>query len=354
MGLNDLIKSQFIEVIEWVDSESDVILFRFPVQGKEIKMNAELIVRESQIAIFVNEGVVADVFTPGRYQLQTQNLPVLTKINSWKYGFNSPFKAEVYFVNTKQFINHKWGTISPILLKDSNFGLIRLRGFGNYAFKVTDSVLFLRELSGTKDIYKTDGVLDYLKGLIVSNLTDVIGELKISILEIPSRYQLIAELTNKKVNEKLLEKGLQLTEISISSITVPEEVEKYIDKQSSMAALGNLDTYTKFQTAEAIKDISNNPGGMVGLGPVVSAGIILGKVFGENAIVSKKEDKVHDGMGNKFCHNCGTILGLEMKFCDQCGEKQEIIFICSKCKTKLKPDSKYCVECGNKISESGS
>jgi membrane protease subunit (stomatin/prohibitin family) len=202
---------------------------------------------------------------------------------------------------------------------------VRLRGCGNFSFKITDAVTFFKELSGTNAIYTTDEISVYLKNLIISHFTDVLGELKLSALEIPSKYQLIADLTKSKLKEKLAQYGVSFSMISIQSISLPEEVEKYIDKRSSIGAIGDLDIYTKFQTAEAIKDIANNPGGIAGIGAGLGAGIIFGKVFGENALVSEQER--NNKSKSKFCNNCGKELGLETKFCDECGEKQDVFII---------------------------
>lgn len=174
MGLFGFFKNQFIEVIEWTDSDTNTMVYRFPVHNNEIKMGAELTVRESQVAIFVNEGELADVFGPGRHQLYTQNMPILTKLKSWKHGFNSPFKAEVYFVNTKQFINQKWGTSNPIMMRDPEFGAIRLRGYGIYSYRVAEPTVFLKELFGTNASYDTSNIEEQLKKMILSGLTDLL------------------------------------------------------------------------------------------------------------------------------------------------------------------------------------
>ena len=189
MGLFNFIKSQFIDVIEWSDTTTDTMVYCFPVQNKEIKMGAQLTVRESQAAIFVNEGQVADVFGPGRYELSTQNMPVLTKLKSWKYGFDSPFKADVYFVNTKQFTDQKWGTSNPIMMRDREFGIIRLRAFGIFSFRVSEPVVFLKEIFGTNQVFDTDSITGQLKRSLISGISDLLGETNIAAIDLARFYE---------------------------------------------------------------------------------------------------------------------------------------------------------------------
>ena len=202
--------SQFIEVIEWTDDSRDTMVYRFPVKGKEIKMGAQLTVRESQVAVFVNEGQIADVFGPGKYRLATSNIPILTKLNAWKHGFNSPFKAEVYFVNTKQFTDQKWGTSNPVMMRDPDFGMIRLRGYGIYSYKVKDAAIFLKEVFGTNEEFDVASISEQLKKLIVSGLTDLIAESKIPALDLAMNYDELSEAGKNKFNSKFEEYGFEL------------------------------------------------------------------------------------------------------------------------------------------------
>ncbi|MDP3486639.1 MAG: SPFH domain-containing protein, partial [Bacillota bacterium] len=210
MGIFKFIKSQFIEVIEWTDPTTDTLVYRFPVQGNEIKMGAQLTVRESQAAIFVNEGQIADVFPPGRYQLTTENMPVMTKLRSWKYGFNSPFKAEVYFVNTKQFTNQKWGTANPIMMRDQEFGMLRLRAFGIFSFRVTDPAKFLKELFGTNSTFQTEDIAGQLRGMIISGMTDLVAESKIAALDLAMHYDELGAQARHKMSPRFGEFGLDV------------------------------------------------------------------------------------------------------------------------------------------------
>ena len=371
-------KSQLINVIEWTaDGQDSLMVYRFPVDGKEIKNGAQLTVRESQVAIFVNEGEIADVFLPGRYKLTTENIPVLTKLASWKYGFNSPFKAEVYFINTKQFTGRKWGTSNPVALRDPDFGICRIRAFGTYAIQVEDAKLFLQQVFGTADKYSVEGITSYAKSMIVSAFTDFLGEQKVPVLDIPSSYNEIGEGTAKNVCEKLGKMGLKVSEVIVENISLPDEVEKAIDQRASMGAIGNMGTYTQYQAANAIKDAAQNQGGMAGMGVGLGAGVGFGQIMGNAIQQSQQEVKAQNEVAKvicphcnakvnpgKFCPECGKPLvvnkvkcikcGAEIKegskFCPECGASQVITEItCPKCGKKLPSNTKFCPECGEKI-----
>ena len=267
MGLFDKIKNEFIDIIEWTDNSNDTIVWKFPRYQNEIKMNAKLTVRESQEAIFLNEGTIADVFKPGMYTLSTQNMPIMTTLKGWKYGFNSPFKADVFYVNTKQFTNQKWGTKNPIMLRDAEFGPIRLRAFGSYAFRVIDSAKFFKEVVGTNQEFTTDEINEQLRNLAVSRGMDAVAESKIPVLDLASNYDEVSKIITDKIRPEFNELGLDLTKFLIENISLPPEVEAALDKRSSMGIIGNLGAYTQFQAANAMEDAAKNPsGGMMGAG----------------------------------------------------------------------------------------
>ncbi|MBS1637855.1 MAG: SPFH domain-containing protein [Bacteroidetes bacterium] len=267
MGLFDKIRNEFIDIIEWTDNSNDTIVWKFPRYQNEIKMNAKLTVRESQEAIFLNEGTIADVFKPGMYNLTTQNMPIMTTLKGWKYGFNSPFKADVFYVNTKQFTNQKWGTKNPIMLRDAEFGPIRLRAFGSYAFRVIDSAKFLKEVVGTNQEFTTDEINEQLRNLAVTRGMDAVAESKIPVLDLASNYDEVSKLITDKIRPEFNELGLDLTKFLIENISLPPEVEAALDKRSSMGIIGNLGAYTQFQAANAMEDAAKNPsGGMMGAG----------------------------------------------------------------------------------------
>ena len=205
MGLFDKLKGEFVDIIEWTDSSNDTMVWRFPRYQNEIKMGAKLTVRESQVAVFVNEGKMADEYKPGMYELQTQNMPIMTTLRGWKFGFNSPFKAEVYFVNTKQFTNQKWGTKNPIMLRDAEFGPIRIRAFGSYAIRIINASLFLKEIAGTDQHFTTEEVTEQLRNMVITRFTDAIAESKIPVLDMASNYDEMSKLVGEKINPEFKE-----------------------------------------------------------------------------------------------------------------------------------------------------
>ena len=259
MGILNMLKGQLIDVIEWKDDSNDTMVHRYENNGKEIMMGAQLTVRESQVAIMVNEGKLADVFQPGRYELSTQNMPIMTALKSWKYGFNSPFKAEVYFINTKQFLDQKWGTSNPVMMRDAEFGMIRLRAFGIYSFRVGDPVAFLKEVFGTNAYMTVEGVTGQIKRTLVSGLSDAIAQSKIPALDLAANYDELSQFALNTLAPRIANLGLKLESFVIENISLPDEVEKAIDRRTSMGVVGDLNQYTQFQAAEAMRDAANNP-----------------------------------------------------------------------------------------------
>ncbi|TVT56607.1 SPFH domain-containing protein [Amycolatopsis rhizosphaerae] len=276
MGLFDKVRGEFIDIIEWLDDSRDTIVWRFPRYENEIKMGAKLTVRESQAAVFVNEGHVVDVFTPGMYTLQTQNMPILSTLKGWKYGFNSPFKAEVYFVNTRQFTDLKWGTQNPVIMRDPEFGVVRLRAFGGFAVRVTDPAALIRELAGTDPQFRTEEVSEYLRQIIVSRLGTALATAGVPMLDLATQQGLIGDKLAVALSQELAPVGIQIAKFAIENISLPPEVEEALDKRTQMGIVGNLDQFAKFQAATAIEDAANNPGG-AGEGLGVGLGMALGQ-----------------------------------------------------------------------------
>jgi len=272
----DFAKSQFIEVIEWLDDSRDTVLYRFPVQGQEIKNGAQLIARESQAAVFVYSGQVADVFGPGKYTIDGGNTPILTKLGAWYHGFNSPFKSEVYFVNTKQFTDLKWGTMNPVMLRDPDFGIVRLRAFGIYTMRVADPRAFVKEVAGTNAHFQTEDIEGQLKRAIVSGFSDALGESKIPALDLAASYDELSTIARNKMNEDFKSFGVELTKFYVENISLPPEVEAAMDKRASMGALGDMNKYMQYQAAEAMRDAAKNEGGGAGLGAGMGAGFAVG------------------------------------------------------------------------------
>jgi membrane protease subunit (stomatin/prohibitin family) len=276
MGFFDRLTAQFIEIIEWTDDSRDTMVFRFPVYAKEIKNGAKLVVREGQSAVFIREGQLADVMKPGMYTLDTKNLPVLSTLLGWKYGFESPFKAEVYFVNTRLFTDLKWGTQTPIMMRDSELGAVRLRAFGSYAMKVADPGLFIKDIVGTDGLFETSEISDYLRDMLVQALVNSVAESNIPALELARNYKNLGASLTQAIGADFAQHGLQLARFMISSISLPPEVEAMLDKRSQMGMIGNLDQFAKFQMASSIPDAAKNPGGMAGAGMGLGAGMIMG------------------------------------------------------------------------------
>lgn len=273
MGLFDKIKNEFIDIIEWTDNTNNTIIWKFPRYQNEIKMGAKLTVRESQVAVFMNEGQIADVFQPGMYTLQTQNMPILSTLKGWKYGFNSPFKADVFFVSTKQFIDQKWGTKNPITLSDPRFGFIELRSFGTFAFRVVEGGKFIKEIAGTQERYTTEEVAEQLRSMIVTKFTDAVGEGNIPVEKFAANLDELSKLGQDKLNVDFVEYGLNITKFLVENVSMPEELKKEIFNYSRLNAI-DMNKLAQFNTANAIKDAAKNEGlGGAGIGMGVGMGM---------------------------------------------------------------------------------
>lgn len=277
----DIFKKQFIEVIEWVEPDNDVLAYRFPVMDREIKNGAALTVRESQMAVFVNEGNIADIFTPGKYNLTTQNLPILTTLMNWDKAFNSPFKAEVYFFSTREKIDQRWGTQQPITFRDKEFGAIRLRAFGSYSYKIEEPGTFYQKLSGTRETYTVGDCDGQLRALVATAIATMLGSGKTPFLDMASNQMKFSDELKKQLDQPFWDYGLKLASFMVQSITLPEELQEYLDKQSSMALVGDLKKYAQFQAADSIKDAAQNSGGLAGIGAGLGAGQMIGQAFGQ-------------------------------------------------------------------------
>lgn len=282
MGFFDSVKHQLIEIIEWLDDTSDTMVWRFPVHNQEIKHNAQLIVRENQAALFINEGRIADLFAPGRYQLDARNVPILSDLLGWKYGFESPFKAEVYFFNTRLFTDLKWGTANPIMMRDTDFGMIRLRAFGTYATRISDPKTFFQTIVGTHGLTSTADILGQLRSTIISRFSDAIAESKVAALDLASKYDELSALVNQKLGPEFSSYGLELSRFYIENMSLPEEVEAAIDQRSRIGVFGDkMQQYAQMQTADAISIAAANPGGIAGAGAGIGAGLAIGSAMGQ-------------------------------------------------------------------------
>ena len=252
MGFFDKIMGEFIDVIEWTDNSNDTMVYRFERYGNEIKNKAKLVVRESQVAVFVNEGEIADIFEAGIYELSTNNMPIMTTLKHWDHAFNSPFKAEVYFFNLRRFTDLKWGTKNPIMLRDKEFGPVRIRSFGSYGIRIEDPTTFLREIVGTDGYFTVDEIDNQLRNLIVSRFATIVGQMNIPILDLAANYETMGDFIEEKISPEFSAYGLELTKLLVENISLPPKVEEALDKRTGMGLAGNLDDYLKYQSAEAL------------------------------------------------------------------------------------------------------
>jgi len=283
MGIMDFIKGELLEVIEWTDDSRDTLSWRFPDDDKAIKNGAQLIVRESQAVQFVYLGEFGDTFGPGKHTLATDNIPVLTKLKSWKYAFNSPFKADVYYVTTRLFTGNKWGTANPIMLRDDDLGIVRVRAFGSFDFRVVDTKKFLKEVAGSDQNFRLDEFADTMRSRVVSVFTDALATAKVPVFDVASRYSELGEALLPLINPVITAKyGIEMASFILENVSVPPEVEQAIDKRSSMAAVGNLNDYVKFQMAQGME----KGGGAGGVASEMAVGLAMAKQMMDQGLAS--------------------------------------------------------------------
>jgi membrane protease subunit (stomatin/prohibitin family) len=383
--------SQFMEVIEWLDDTGDGIVQRVPPEGSgETKLGAQLVVRDSQAAIFFKNGRGLDVFGPGRHTLTSLNLPILTKLLSLPWGFTSPFRAEVYFVNQKVFTNLRWGTRDPVVFRDRELGLVRLRAFGVFTMRVTEPLLFVNSLVGTQGSYGTAEIQDYLREVIVSRLNDYLGESLESLLDLPKQYDEMGVAVRGRLHEDFRKYGIELIDLLVSRITPPEDVQRMIDGRSGMSAVGNLDDYLKLQAANALGGLGGggpgggtggaggcDPGGSaLGLGMGAGLGLILpgmllhsrtGEPLATPDMLARGLTRCPECHGEvattgRFCSHCGhqmvTVrkcfrcdknLTAQARFCPACGLDLSSELRCGQCTTVLPPGTRFCFHCGERV-----
>lgn len=344
MGIFDSIKGQFIDVIEYKDENSKTIIKKYirVKDDDEIKWGAKIIVRESQVAVFLKGGKFTDVLGPGTHTLSTENLPVLSKIMAVPYALNSPLKADVFFVSTKQFINQNWGTKNPVIVRDKEFDIVRIRAFGNYAFRIIEPKKFMEEVYGTQRKAETSQIVDYLTSFIVEAFSVVIGELNIPVLDLAKNYREIGGKVQEKVNEKAKDIGIEFSNVIIENISLPEEVEKIIDEKSSIGVVKNdFSNYSKFETIQAMRDAAKQENGLAGLGASFVAGSEMAKDM-------KDEMQKNDNVKIR-CIECNALNDENAKFCSNCGAKLEKVRVCPNCGKEIDENAKFCSNCGQKI-----
>lgn len=284
MGIFDKLRNELIDIVEWLDDTRDTLAWRFPRYENEIKNGAKLIVREGQAAVFVREGKLADVFGPGTYTLDTNNLPLLSTLAGWKYGFQSPFKAEVYFVSTRTFTDRKWGTKNPIILRDPEFGMVRIRAFGNAAYRCSEPAVLVRSLVGTDSRLTVEELGDQLRDLLVARFTDALAEAKVAALDLASRQDEIAGVVRQKMSQDFSIYGLEIVQLYIENVSMPPEVEAAIDKRTSMGVIGNMQSFQQYQTGQAIEAAAKNPGGLGSIGAGLGAGATIAAAMNQATV----------------------------------------------------------------------
>ncbi|XZF14279.1 SPFH domain-containing protein [Chitinophagaceae bacterium MMS25-I14] len=282
MGLFDKLRNEFIDIIQWEDNSNDTLVWKFPRYNNEIKMNAKLTVRESQQAVFLNEGTIADVFQPGMYTLQTQNMPILATLKGWKYGFESPFKADVFFVSTRQFTDQRWGTKNAITLDDPRFGMIELRAFGTFAFRVADGGKFIKEIAGTEGEFTTDEINGQLRSLIVTKFTNALGSGNIPIDKVAASVEELSQLCQDKLNEDFEAYGLKITKFLVENVSMPDDLKKEIFEYSRLNRI-DMQKLAQFKTAQSIETAAANPG-TAGLGVGMGVGLSMGNVVANTLV----------------------------------------------------------------------
>jgi membrane protease subunit (stomatin/prohibitin family) len=356
--------AQYVEVIEWFDETGKEMVHRFEMGG-EIKVGAQLVVQESQWAVFFRDGKALDVFQPGRHTLTTLNVPLLSKLINLPFGGTSPFRADVYFVNRKVFTDMKWGTKEPVLFRDTEFQMVRLRAFGKYATKVREPQLFINTFVGSRGAEGSDEVESYTKDMIVARLNDVLGENLKTVLDLPRYYDELSEALKARVKEDFSKYGLELVDFFIGAITPPEEVQKVIDEKSGMAAVGNMGSYMQFKAAKSMEEAAANPSGNgaasgMGLGVGAGMGMMIPGMIGQAMNqAGQQAGAAAAGAGAKdvgtsvLCSSCGQANTAGSKFCSGCGKPIAGPGIaCPKCGTQNPKESKFCNNCGQPMAPS--
>ena len=282
MSLGSFIKKQFIDILQWTEDTDGVLAWRYPMQDLEIQYGGSLTVRESQLAVFVNEGRIADVFAPGMYKLTTQTLPVLTYLRNWDKLFQSPFKSDVYFFSTRLQLGRKWGTAQPITIRDKDFGMVRMRAFGMYSYKITDAKKFYTEISGTRDVYTRDELEEQLRNLVIASMTAALGSSSVPFLDMAANQGLLADKMKQDMGPVFERYGVSMENFAVENISLPEDLQKAIDTRISMGMMGDMAKYTQYQVANSIPLAAQNEGGIAGVGASLGAGLAMAQTMADS------------------------------------------------------------------------
>jgi membrane protease subunit (stomatin/prohibitin family) len=330
VALRDFLRKQFIDVIEWVEPEDGILAYRYPMQDREIQNGGKLTVRDSQMAVFVNEGQVADVFGPGLHTLNTHTLPILTYLMNWDKAFQSPFKTDVFFFSTRLQTNQHWGTPNPITIRDKEFGAVRLRAFGIYSYRLADPKVFYSNVSGTRDIYRVPDLEGQLRNTIIGRLTDTFANSQLAFLDMAANQVTLSTQIANQLKPAFSALGLALDTFVVENLSLPEELQKVLDQRIQMNMVGDMGQYTKFQAAQAIPIAAANEGGGAGLGAGLGAGVAMGQTIADavrqsiSSAASAPSGGVTAGASDKkFCMNCGKQIPRSASFCPECGKPQQ-------------------------------
>lgn len=365
------IRKQFLDIIQWLDDTSNTLVYMFPMEDQEIQNGAQLTVRPGQVAVFVDKGQIADVFGPGMYKLETSNLPLLSNLQSWAYGFKSPFKADVFFLNMKEFLDNKWGTANPVWIPDSQFGQVQVRAHGTYAFKIENPVKLINNIAGTKPVYRLEDITPQLRSFIVNQFTDAVGSLHLTVTQLASNYSEMGEALKETLAHSFGEMGLGMTQFTIANIGLPEEIEKSLRELTHMNILGSVqnEKMSKIQILkqlEVMGKATENPGmnsmmqgGMgMGMGMQMAGTFMNGmqQMHQNQAAPAGQATPVAAEADTICCQQCHAMIKRGAKFCSECGTKveevkpvQEKRRFCPQCGTPAEPGVKFCAECGTKL-----
>lgn len=322
MTLKEFLGKQFIDVIQWNEPEDGMLAYRYPMQDMEIQNGGQLTVRESQLAAFVNEGKIADIFGPGLHTLNTRNLPLLTDLKNWDKEFESPFKSDVYFFSTRQQINQKWGTATPITLRDKEFGAVRLRGYGIYSYRIADPHAFFIQISGTRETYYASELEGQLRNTMVARMTDIFAASEVSFLDMAANQAALGEKIAEQLKPSFAALGLELSQFAVENISLPDELQKVMDQRIGVSMAGDLGRYTQFEAAQALPLAAANPGGTAGAGVGLGAGVAMGQAVMTSLKPVAAVGAPAAAAGARFCIECGKTIPESAKFCPECGKPQ--------------------------------
>lgn len=324
MSILEFLGKQLIDVIQWTETDDNLLAYRYPMQDMEIQNGGRLTVRESQVAVFVNEGRIADVFQPGSYTLTTRNLPVLTDLMNWDKGFVSPFKSDVYFFSTRLRMDQRWGTATPVTIRDKEFGALRLRGYGIYSYRIADPKVFYSNVSGTRDAYYVADLEGQLRNTVVAKMTEAFAPGEVAFLDMAANQSKLADRIAGELKPAFAALGLELAQFIVENLSLPEELQKVLDQRIGVAMAGDLGQYTRFQAAQSLPLAAENPGGAAGAGVGLGVGLAMAQTIAGAAKAASETPAAAPAAeeGAKFCMDCGKSIPRRARFCPDCGKAQ--------------------------------